>query len=163
MKSQTRFGGFSFLRAAMSDTTIVWNRDFGRGDWSLSGAMLQAGNDLETAILISLFTDREASPDDVIPDGTNDPRGWIGDADQDYKIGSRLWLLDRAKQDRATLQRANDYINEALQWLIDDGVVARFEVLTEWTKSTLLGAKVVAYKNNGPVPMNFSWVWKAIN
>ena len=148
----------------MSDTTTVWSRDLGRGDWSLAGANLQSGNDLETAILISIFSDREANLDDVIPDGTNDPRGWIGDAGQDYKIGSRLWLLARSKQDAETLRNANDYIAEALQWLIDDGAVGRFDITTEWTQSFMLGAKVLAYKPDGTsMPMNFSWIWKATN
>jgi phage gp46-like protein len=148
----------------MSDITTVWTRNLSRGDWNLIGSALQSGNDLETAILISLFTDREANPDDVIPDGTNDPRGWIGDEGQDYKIGSRLWLLDRAKQTQETLSRANDYIAEALQWLIDDGAVGRFDITTEWTKPSMLGAQVLAYKTDGTsVPMNFSWIWKAIN
>jgi phage gp46-like protein len=148
----------------MSDISTVWSRDFARGDWAAGGADLQAGNDLETAILISIFTDRETAPDDVISDGTTDPRGWIGDAGEDYKIGSRLWLLTRAKQTTETLQRASDYIAEALQWLIDDGVVARFDITVEWTRPSMLGALVVAYKGDGTeTSMNFSWVWKAIN
>ena len=147
----------------MSDTSTIWVRDLGRGDWNLVGADLQSGNDLETAILISIFSDREANPDDIIPDGTNDPRGWIGDIDQPYKIGSRIWLLTRAKQTQETLSRANDYIAEALQWLIDDGVVAQFDITTEWTKPGLLGAKVLAYQGGISTPMNFSWAWKAIN
>jgi phage gp46-like protein len=148
----------------MSDTTTIWVRELGRGDWSLAGANLQSGNDLETAILISLFSDREANLDDVIADGSNDPRGWIGDAGQDTKIGSRIWLLERARQTTDTLRLAGDYIAEALQWLIDDGVVAQFDIVTEWTAASQLGANVVAYKNNGStIPMNFSWVWKVIN
>ena len=148
----------------MSDTTTVWVRELGRGDWALTGASLLEGNDLETAILISLFSDREANTDDVIPDGTNDPRGWVGDAGEDYKIGSRIWLLERAKQTTETLRRAGDYIAEALQWLIDDGVVAQFDIVTEWTRAGTLGANVLAYKNTGSsIPMSFSWVWKAIN
>lgn len=148
----------------MSDTATIWTRDLGRGDWNLAGTNLQSGNDLQTAILISLFSDREANPDDAIPDGTRDPRGWIGDVDQPYKIGSRIWLLARAKQTQETLRLANDYIAESLQWLIDDGVVARFDITAEWTAPGMLGAKVLAYKNNGASsPMNFSWVWKAIN
>ena len=147
----------------MSDTSTVWIRELGRGDWNLDGADLQNGNDLETAILISLFTDREANPDDVIPDGTKDPRGWVGDLEQQYKIGSRIWLLARAKQSPETLRLASDYIAESLQWLIDDGVVARFDITAEWSAPSLLGAGVVAYQNNGSsIPMNFSWVWKAI-
>jgi phage gp46-like protein len=148
----------------MSDTSTIWVRDLGRGDWHLTGANLQSGNDLETAILISLFSDREANPDDVIPDGTGDPRGWIGDIGQPYKIGSRIWLLARAKQTQETLRRANDYIAEALQWLIDDGVVARFDITTEWTRASMLGANVVAYQKSGAASaLNFNWVWKAIN
>ncbi|MET3135269.1 phage gp46-like protein [Oxalobacteraceae bacterium GrIS 1.11] len=148
----------------MSDTSTVWVRELGRGDWNLDGADLQSGNDLETAILISLFTDREANPDDVIPDGTGDPRGWVGDLGQPYKIGSRIWLLARAKQSPETLRLASDYIGEALQWLIDDGVVARFDITAEWSATSLLGAAVMAYQNNGSsIPMNFSWVWKAIH
>src|SRR5260370_260114 len=107
----------------MSDTTIIWNPALGYGDWDMDGAQLVAGDDLLTAVYISLFTDRVASPDDVIPDGTQDPRGWWGDAGQDVLIGSRLWLLNRAKQTTETLNLAKDYITEALKWLIDDGVV----------------------------------------
>lgn len=148
----------------MTDTTTTWNRDLSRGDWALSGVDLKTGSDLESAILISLFTDREANPDDDIPDGSGDPRGWVGDQDQPHKIGSRLWLLARAKQTTETLQRASDYIGEALQWLIDDGVVARFDITVEWTRPSMLGAQVIAYQPDGSATaLNFSWVWEAIN
>jgi phage gp46-like protein len=148
----------------MTDTTTVWDTANSRGDWVMSGALLQTGNDLQTALLISLFTDRIAAPDDVIPDGTNDPRGWWGDAGETVEIGSRLWLLQRAKQTQETLQRAYDYIVEALQWLIDDGVVAKFDVLVEWTKASELGAQVVAYKQDGStVASAFTWAWNGIN
>ena len=145
----------------MSDTRTIWMRDMARGDWSHDNASLASGDDLETAILISLFSDREASSDDIIPDGTGDPRGWIGDVDQDYKIGSRLWLLERAKQTQETLRLASDYIAEALQWLIDDSVVARFDMTTEWTRAGMLGASLVAYQQSGAArALNFNWVWR---
>lgn len=148
----------------MSDTAIAWMRDLASGDWSMAGADLASGSDLETAILISLFSDREANVDDLIPDGTNDPRGWIGDVDQPYKIGSRIWLLVRSKQTQETLRLANDYVAEALQWLIDDGAVARFDISTEWTRRGVLGVGVVAYQQGGATQaLNFSWVWKADN
>lgn len=128
------------------------------------GGDLQTGDDLATAILISLFTDRMAEPDDAITDGTNDPRGWWGDQFSTVPIGSRLWLLDRSKQTQETLQRAYDYIIEALQWLIDDGVVAKFDVRVEWTKSGMLGAQVIAYKQDGStVAAAYSWAWQGIN
>jgi phage gp46-like protein len=157
----------------MSDTTIYWDVAGGHGDWVLNpvGAApalattpsragdLQSGNDLQTAVLISLFTDRVASADDIPPDGTTDPRGWWAD-DAASPVGSRLWLLARAKQTDDTLQRAYDYIVEALQWLIDDGVVARFGITVEWSAAGTLGARIVAYEKSGAViAMNSTHVW----
>ncbi|MGC0155879.1 phage GP46 family protein, partial [Chromobacterium vaccinii] len=119
------------------DISTVWVAGT-HGDWVLAGSELLAGNDLQSAILLSLGTDREAGPDDVIPDGSGDPRGWCLD-DTVRPIGSRLWLLARAKQTRETAQRARDYIAEALQWLIDDGVVAKFDITTQWVAPSTLG------------------------
>ncbi|MEO1354501.1 MAG: phage GP46 family protein [Pseudomonadota bacterium] len=148
----------------MTDTTTTWDTANSRGDWSITGALLTAGNDIETALLISLFTDRQAEPEDVIPDGTNDPRGWWGGEFSTVKLGSRLWLLNRSKQTQETLQRAYDYIVEALQWMIDDGVVAKFDVYVEWTAAGQLGAQVVAYKQDGStVAKAYSWAWNGIN
>ncbi|WNC90964.1 phage GP46 family protein [Paraburkholderia sp. FT54] len=148
----------------MTDTTTVWDPLNNRGDWQVTGALLETGNDLETAILISLFTDRAAEPSDTIPDGTNDPRGWWADAGADVPIGSRLWLLAREKQTQETLQRAYDYIVEALQWLIDDGVVAKFDVYVEWTRTSMLGAQVVAYQQDGSTKATaYSWAWQGTN
>ena len=141
----------------MSDIRITWATT--RGDWSVKGAQLQDGNDLATAVTISLFTDRVAAVDDVPPDGTGDPRGWWAD-DTQRPIGSRLWLIERAKRTNETLARAESYINEALQWLIDDGVVAAFDVTVEWHAQNTLGARVVARKMAGGVEaMNFEWAW----
>ena len=105
----------------MADISTIWNST--NGDWQLSGKSLASGKDLLTAVVISLFTDRQAEPDNPISDGTDDLRGWWGDTGSD-RIGSRLWLLERSKRTQATLQLAQGYIAEALQWLIDDGVVA---------------------------------------
>lgn len=143
----------------MSDISTVWDAVNNRGDWVLSGPALLSGNDLVTAVLISCFTDRVAQPDDVIPDGSGNPRGWWGD-DPLYPIGSRMWLLERRKQDSQTLADAKTYLTEALQWMIDDGVVARIDILTEYTKPYMLGAQITLYKQDGStIPLNFAWAW----
>jgi phage gp46-like protein len=147
----------------MADITTVWDVMRSRGDWVISGADLLSGDDLSSAILISAFTDRTALPDDAIPDGTTDPRGWWGDISQLYPIGSRLWLLDRAKQTNETLRRAYDYLTECLQWLIDDGVVARFDIQVEWTRQSMLGALIIARRNDGTTQATaFAWAWNGI-
>jgi len=88
-----------------------------------------------TALIISLFTDRRAKEEDPLPDPeSNNRRGWWGDnlaEVQDDRIGSRLWLLSREKTTQDALIRAKQYTEEALQWLIDDGMAAKVEVETE--------------------------------
>lgn len=138
----------------MSDIATIW--DGTRGDYQQVGAGISSGSDLATAILISLFTDRRAGADDVVPDGSGDPRGWWGDP----TMGSRVWLLERAKRTQATIQAAKGYIEEALQWLIDDDVVAGFQIDVEWPPGAALHARVVALRNDGTRDaMKFTWVW----
>ena len=145
----------------MSDIRTVW--DVTNGDWLLSGASLQAGDDLQTAVIISIFTDGLAAADDTIPDGSTDRRGWWGDQGQ-YTIGSRLWLLGRSKQTQQVLTAAQDYITQALQWLIDQGIVAKFDILVEWVAMSTLGAQITAYRNDGTTQaINFAWVWQGID
>src|SRR5687767_5037389 len=84
-------------------------------DIQLDGPDLLSGEDLETAIILSLFTDRRAKADDILDD-PNDKRGWWGDTYSEIandKIGSRLWLLSRAKITNTTLNRAREYVSEA--------------------------------------------------
>jgi phage gp46-like protein len=143
----------------MSDITTVWDVARMQGDWVLSGPSLLSGDDLQTAVLISLFSDRLALPSDETPDG--DRRGWWGDTPQ-YPIGSRLWLLDRVKGPLDVPQRAADYATEALQWLLDDGVVARFDITPQWVSPARLDLLVVANRRDGSrVAMNFAQVWTA--
>lgn len=141
----------------MSDIATVWSGT--RGDWLLAGPALASGNDLATAVLISLFTDRVANPDDAIPDGTADPRGWWAD-DPTAPIGSRLWLIFRSKRTQETLGAAQSYAEEALQWLVNDGVAASFDVYVEWQERSTLAMQVTVFKTNGTQQtLQFAWAW----
>ena len=85
----------------MADIQTVWDVATGHGEYVIQDGSLKSGKDIETAVLISLFTDRIADINDELPDATNntrnDRRGWWGDTGQAYPIGSRLYLLDRRK------------------------------------------------------------------
>lgn len=143
----------------MPDITTIWDVQNNRGDWQLAGGQLSAGDDLVTSVLNLLFTDRQANPDDVLPDGTTDRRGWWADP----TLGSRLWLLDRAKQTQDTLNRAQLYITEALQPLIDQGIAARIDVATSWARAEFLQANVTIYRADGTkVALNFPNLWAGI-
>lgn len=100
-------------------------------DLTLEGGDLATDEGLETAVILSLYTDRRAEPDDPLPDGSTDRRGYWADAYNDRPHGSRLWLLHREKERDAVLRRARTYAEEALAWLVEDEVAS--EVVVEAT------------------------------
>lgn len=144
----------------MSDISSFWDAERLAADWREGRGDLVSGDDLQTAIIISLFTDRVAREDDDI-DG-DDRRGWWGDADEENDIGSRLWLLRRQKLAQAVAQKAEDYSREALQWLVTDGVVSSFSVATQIVYPRRLNM-VIRYQrpgNGNDTDMRFFWVWE---
>lgn len=120
----------------MSDIRTTWSPAL-TGDWLLSGGALDATRDLETAVILSLFTDRRAGDSDRLPDGSADRRGWWGDATvPDRPMGSRLWLLAREKTTPQMRLRAIGYVREALAWMIGDGIADRVDVSAEYVAGT---------------------------
>jgi phage gp46-like protein len=95
---------------------------------------------LATAVILSLFTDRRAGRDDKLPLHQADRRGWVGDefmgADTD-PWGSALWLCWVGKATSEVLEAARFAAQEALQWLVRDGIADRVEVTTEWVGERL--------------------------
>lgn len=151
----------------MSDISTIWNPAMSFGDWQMNGPQLLTGNDLDTAVLISIFTDRVALPGDIIPDGTTDRRGWWGDNLPDgttMPIGSRLWLLSRSNSPtQQVLNQAITYAQEALQWMITDGVCAAVNVDAQWNADNFLAMVVTIQRNNGSIKtINFTYAWDQI-
>ncbi len=78
---------------------------------------------LETALLMSLFCEVRADPSEIA--NPVNQRGWWGNLQNDvenYQIGSKLWLLDQARVNYDTANRAEDYAADGLQWMIDDQI-----------------------------------------
>lgn len=95
-------------------TAIIWNNETGRGDIEITSAGLRQDDGLETLVLQVLFTDARADDSDVLPDGTSDKRGWIGDTFTVQPWGSKLWLLDRSKLTTDVRNKAVTYAQTAL-------------------------------------------------
>jgi phage gp46-like protein len=118
----------------MSDIALVLSTDSLSADIAIENGDLVMDGGLDTAALISLFTDRRADTDD--PVDSRDPfagRGWAGDllAPPGDRIGSRLWLLERATLPTdarfggaLTAAMVQQYAAEALAWMLEDGVAA---------------------------------------
>lgn len=96
-------------------------------DFLLEDGDLALDLGLETAVLLSIFTDAEAEPEDELPDGSDDRRGWWA-ADRGVAWGSRFWLTARRSLTPATVALAVSTVRESLQWLVDSGVAESVEV-----------------------------------
>jgi len=122
-----------------SDIRIVWSSDHLEGDYDTALGDLLNDEGLETAIIISLFTDRRASDDDILPFDGDSKRGWWGDLAapeiEGDQIGSKLWLITREKTTEQTIERARLYVQEALAWMVEDGVAASINVAVERVKN----------------------------
>ncbi len=144
-------------------TTITIGADtFPVLDYAMNGFLLADDDGLATAVIISLWTDRQANADDVLPSGT-DRRGWWGDelsATAGDKIGSRLWLNDSAKQLASVLLQDRAYAIEALQWLIDDGVASAVDVVASNPRTGVRALAVAITRPGRPVARyQFSRFW----
>jgi phage gp46-like protein len=130
---------------------------------------------LATAVVIALGTDRRANPDDPLPDiYSDDRRGWWADTDADkiwggWPIGSRLWLLNRAKitgigaSAGSTLARVNTYCYEAMQPFIANGMASRIDVNAQRTTLERIDVDIVIYR--GPlsaIQLQYQALWSEI-
>ena len=107
---------------------------------------------LERAVIISLFTRRRAEPSDPVDDANR--QGWWGDsfpALANDRIGSRLWLLRRRSLTSQTIRDAKRYAEEALAWLIDDGIVTTVAVTVSRSAVNTLSAVVELRRPEGEI------------
>jgi len=143
-------------------------------DWlqtPITGQIVE-GAALQAACFVALLSDAIADPADQLPDPNSDDRkGWWADSDAQaiwggWPIGSRLWLLTRAKivgsgaAAGATITRVQQYIAAALQPFVDNKICSKFTVTAQQTNSQTIIAHIKMYR--GPktaIALQFQTVW----
>lgn len=100
---------------------------------------LELEDTLVTSVILSLFTDRRAGPDDKLPLNETDRRGWVGDEfmgeglnDSRDEWGTTLWLYYTGKVTDDIPGLVEFTCKEALAWLVRDGIASRIEVAASW-------------------------------
>lgn len=139
-----------------ADIGLFWSNSLFRADLAILNGDFAVDNGLHTAVIVSLFTDRQARRGDVIPDGLG-PRGWWGTAFLPFEIGSRLWLLKRSVMTQAVLNAAQDYAMEALQWMIDYGVAGSVAVQATATGLHSMNLEIVITQKGSSTTYNETW------
>lgn len=145
----------------MIDLSLAWDKESLAADLSVQDFDLKTETGLYTAILLSIFTDRRANGDDALPDGSEDRRGWWGDAFAEQigdQIGSRLWLLDRAKITTEVMRLIRDYAIEALAWMTRLGIASGVDATVTRLDTYMVGLKVTFTRPAGGAG-SYDFVW----
>jgi phage gp46-like protein len=149
----------------------------------LPRGQLKIDHSLRTSVYLSWFLDRQAEPGDVLPDddplnpGAGDKRGWWGDwylgamlglqqaapgvaVQPSFRLGSRLWLLQRAKETAEVVALAQQYGAEALDWLTDFNIASSVTVTAEIVREGMLGLEAVIQRNRNAETVRYDYAWR---
>jgi len=169
--------------ACLPDPFLLWDSIFNQAvfvaDWQLAGPSapqnaggLAAVAALETAVVLSLFTDKALPAThplaSLIADG--DPRGWWGDGIDvrtdlgEAPLGSFLWILFRMPLTAATVRWAQQFAQDALAPLQAQGVVAQIDCAAQIIGTDTLALTVTMYGSNGQQTYNrkFDLIWQQV-
>ena len=102
---------------------------------------------LTRSVMISLFSWRRADAEDK----SEEQNGWWGDkylSRQGDQIGSKLYLLKRQALTEKTRFLAENYIRQALHWMVEDKVVTSLKVKTSRPDPEKLVIDIILIINN---------------
>jgi phage gp46-like protein len=141
----------------MSDIKIIYNQVTRSYAIAFENGDVVADNGMETAIIISLFSDRYT---DERPAG--DRGGFWADPTLEIegdRVGSLLWLLARGKITDKTVRQAEDYVPDALKWMVDDGVAKEINVAVSRIDQGMIIDLAIVQPDG--VPRKYQLLWEA--
>jgi phage gp46-like protein len=148
----------------MTDIALVWNPATGHADFAMHGPDLLMDDGLETAVIISLFTDALAPSGAEIPDGSGDRRGYWGDMPLDptddtpaEPTGSLLWLYARALQTPATLTGIQQAAQTALAWMVNAGVAGSVSATASYPALGWVSLAIDLEQQGSNVQYSYAW------
>ena len=75
-----------------------------------------------------------------------------------------MWLLSREKQLNSVVNKAREYAQEALAWMIEDGVASSVDVTASIVRNGVLGLSIAITRLDGNTSTHrYDYVWKAMN
>lgn len=131
---------------------------------------------LARSLWIALNTDGLALPDDILPYAEDtDRRGWVGDYQTEiiwgaWPIGSRLWLLERAKMTVAGSKQGSitalvqQYLTEVLEPYRVAAICESYDITIMTPGPSTITAKVVMHRGaKSSIALVFSDLWNFLS
>lgn len=146
---------------------LGWDNTVGAGRLQVdpvTGA-LAVDRSLVSVVALCLFTNVEATAEEIATAGLDQQEGWWAEADSlreqgRPRMGSKLWLLKREKTIAATLRRGEGYVRDALRWLIDQKIAADIGVrMTLLRPGGVVGLEVTITRPQKILPP-FKHLWE---
>lgn len=135
---------------------LEYDNDLGFCDYVVAsnGYELDTSKTLRSALLSMLLSDRQAGPNEELPGGATDRRGWVGDdvTPDGYVIGSKAWLFYNGKITPTTRRRVANALEFASAPFVEKGVASRVAVTVirlPYPKSGF-GMTINVYKPSAP-------------
>ena len=122
----------------------------------------ETSDELNSAVLISLFTWRHAKPHDL---GVTDFQyGHWADSYDNHQLGSRLYLLLREKIDDDLPGKIDVLITEALQWMLDDSIISDISISSTRTDIYNIQTTLILSRHNQTTEkFEFDNIWELNN
>ncbi|WP_434779279.1 phage GP46 family protein [Neisseria sp. Ec49-e6-T10] len=113
---------------------------------------------MESAILVSLFTDQRIDESDLrIP---IDRGGWFGNVlTPNRELGSKLWGLENAKITSGLIGNIKEYAQRSFDWMTEDGLARKVEVgVNLKSQDVFVSAKITG--RSDPIGNDYSYLWR---
>jgi phage gp46-like protein len=120
------------------------------GDVAVRAGDLEAETGLETAVIISLFTDARDQGE----------RGHWADALTGERTGSKLWRLEREKLTPIVARKHEEAAKEALAWMVQDNIAKSVNVTAEIQSPDRINLLIEITRPNDKVEaFRFNDIW----
>lgn len=135
-------------------TDILLENTKGYYDFEIKNGEFVITLGFETALILSLFSDRRADVSEVSPVDLR--RGWWGNLilreilnDPLYELGSKIWLTFQSNSEQTTLNFIKRYIQECLIWLVEKQYATSiFVTVTKETNEKVFAKIDITLSNN---------------
>lgn len=132
---------------------ILLTNEKGYYDFKIENGDFVSTTGFETALILSIFTDRRANAGEVV--NIELRRGWWGNLilrnlinKPTFEIGSKIWLTYQSRITQNILNAIKNYIDESLFWLIEDGHATNIKTTIKQESSNKISIQIFLEFNN---------------